>query len=59
MSNRDEAPAGEGISDNDYQSGTGQSHIPVDSDESAEKATGILEGDIDPQADSDQQLGMF
>jgi hypothetical protein len=52
-------PAGEGISDNDYKSRPGQSQIPVDSDERAEQATGILEGDIDPQADSDRQLGML
>ena len=50
-------PLGEGISDNDYKSRTGQSQIPVDSDERAEQASGILEGEIDPQADSDEQLG--
>jgi hypothetical protein len=54
---QDSEPLGDGISDNDYKSRTGQSHIPVDSDERAEQATGILEGDVDPQADSDQQLG--
>lgn len=52
-------PAGEGISDNDYKSRPGQSEIPVDSDDRAEQATGILEGQVDPQADSDEQLGVF
>jgi hypothetical protein len=50
-------PLGEGISDNDYKSRPGQSEIPVDSDERAEPATGILEGEVDPKADSDAQLG--
>jgi hypothetical protein len=52
-------PLGEGISDNDYKSRPGQSEIPVDSDERAEQATGILEGEVDPKADSDAQLGTF
>ena len=52
-------PAGEGISDNDYKSRTGQSEIPVDSDETAEQASGIHEGQVDPQADSDEQLGRY
>ena len=51
-----DVPAGEGISDNDYKSRTGQSEIPVVSDESVQ-AEGILEGDVDAEADSDRQLG--
>jgi hypothetical protein len=48
-----EVPAGAGISDNDYKSRTGQSEIPVQSDDAP------VESGIDPDtADSDQQLGM-
>ena len=40
--------------DNDYKSRTGQSHIPVQSDDAP------VEDPIDANtADSDQQLGMF
>lgn len=47
-----DAPAGD-AQDNDYQSRTGQSHIPVQSDNAD------VEDPIDPEtADSDAQLGM-
>jgi len=49
-----DAPAGEGISDNDYKSRTGQSEIPVVSDNTT------VEGGIDPATeDSDATLGML
>lgn len=40
--------------DNDYKSRTGQSEIPVQSDEAAVEAT-----EYDNGGDSDQQLGML
>ena len=46
-----DVPAGDSI-DNDYQSRTGQSHIPVQRDDAP------VEDPIDPDtADSDEQLG--
>jgi hypothetical protein len=47
-----DVPAGDGISDNDYKSRTGQSEIPVISDDSVEQ------GGVDSAtADSDETLG--
>jgi hypothetical protein len=49
-----DAPAGDGISDNEYKSRTGQSEIPVVGDNSA------VEGGVDPATeDSDATLGML
>jgi hypothetical protein len=46
--------AGEDISDNEYKSRTGQSEIPVVSDNQVE------EGGVDPAtADSDEMLGEY
>ena len=48
-----DVPAGD-AGDNDYKSRTGQSHIPVQSDQAP------VEDPIDPAtADSDETLGMF
>ena len=48
-----DVPAGDSI-DNDYKSRTGQSHIPVQSDDAP------ISDPIDPAtADSDETLGMF
>ena len=49
-----DAPAGAGISDNDYKSRTGQSEIPVVGDNQIEQ------GGVDPATeDSDETLGML
>jgi hypothetical protein len=49
-----DVPAGDGITDNEYKSRTGQSEIPVVSDDRA------VESGVDSRtADSDEQLGIL
>ena len=53
MSSTDHIPAGDAV-DNDYQSRTGQSEIPVQRDEAPIEGT-----EYDNGGDSDEQLGTF
>ena len=53
MSANDQIPSGN-AGDNEYQSRTGQSEIPVQKDEAPIEST-----EYDNGGDSDEQLGMF
>ncbi len=52
MSANDQIPTGDAV-DNDYQSRTGQSEIPVQRDEAAVEST-----EYDNGGDSEEQLGL-